>query len=457
MAEQPNVIISQGPGEWNLTNGLNVFSLENTESGSPIRFVLQVYDKTMTTLLADLRQDANVNLRAHVDIQNILQAFTVANYDTLTSSDTFSDSNLEAFEYTVKVGYETTSGSIIITNTGGTYKVLNGRKRFDQELWNWDDYRADYSYVPLAPNLISAPALLLTDWTHSEPKPLTGRPTEYASVLYNRQYTQRVRANESFTLSFINQVKFSVPGPPEYYQIGEMYVESFNGTTQVDSIVVENIVSNGGGPDTFICENLDIEQPYNALTAKCGPADIPGLSVGSITHYYVMFRPYEDYGSGCLPIQPANLPYRFEIDEGECNDFEPIQLSWLNSFGFRDYFTFQKRNTNTLNADRNEYYKLPGSWSETGFSVNNTEAGRTVFNQGIEESWTLRTRYLQDYEHAFLRNLFLSPQVMYNRNGEWLAATITSANYTERTFRTDKMFQYEIELKVSNNIQTARG
>ena len=92
MAEQPNVIISQGPGEWNLTNGLNVFSLENTESGSPIRFVLQVYDKTMTTLLADLRQDANVNLRAHVDIQNILQAFTVANYDTLTSSDTFSDS-----------------------------------------------------------------------------------------------------------------------------------------------------------------------------------------------------------------------------------------------------------------------------------------------------------------------------------------------------------------------------
>lgn len=461
MAEQPNVIIQTSPGEWNKTNGLNVFTLTDLSANLNTRFVLQVYDKSLTYQLADLRVDANPVGLAHIDVQNILQAFTVVNPETETSPTEYMTSDLEAFQYTVKVGWEGATGLANITDTGGPYTVINGRKPFHEELWNWELYRAEYTYLPSLPNPISKPAILLTDWTYQESKPTTGVPFEYVSVLYDRMYRQRVRPTDQFTLAFINQVKQFIPGPPEYYQIGEAYIESFNGNTLVDQITVPNLVSNGGGPDTVLCEDLTQEQPFKALTFKCGPAELGGLglSLGSITHYYVMFRRLEDYGLGCVGTQPANHIYRFDIDEGECNDFTPIQLSWLNSFGFRDYFTFQKKTTKTLAAERNEYYRLPGSWSDVSFSVEANEQGRKVFNQSVEESWTLRSRYLTDEEHDFLKNLFMAPHVMYREGSSrtWYAATITSASYTEKTFRTDRMFQYEIEIKVSNNIQTARG
>ena len=462
MAENPNIIIQTSPGTWNKTNGLNVFTLVNTESGSNIRYVLQVYTADLATQLADLRVDANPNEVVHVDIENILQAYTVINTQTETNSTFFMNSQLENFEYSVKVGWEGALGAVNITSTGGPYRVVNGRKPFHDELWDIDPYAAEYSYLGGLPNPVTQPALLLTDWTYAEPKPSVsdGRPTEYVSSLYNKSYRQRVRETDQFTLAFINYTELFVPGPTEYPQIGEAYIESFNGGTQVDNFSINNLVVNGGGPDTVPCEGLDVEHPYNALTFRCGPADLSAyLSLGSITHYYVMFRPFEDYGSGCVATQPANHIYRFDIDDGECNDFTPIQLSWLNSFGFRDYFTFQKRNTNRLSANRNEYYRLPGSWSDTTFSVEANEQGRKVFNQSVEETWTLRSRYLTDNEHDFLKNLFLAPHVMYREGDDtvWYSATITSANFTEKTFRTDKMFQYEIEIKVSNNIQTARG
>lgn len=460
MAENPNIIIQSNPGTWNKTNGLNVFTLINTEAGPNVRYVLQVYTADLATQLADLRVDANPSGVTHVDIENILQAYTVINTSTETNSTFFMNSEAEAFEYSVKVGWEGPTGIANITATGGPYRVINGRKPFHDELWDITPYRANFSYVPSAPDNISQPALMLTDWTYQESKPSSGYPTEYSSIYYTKQFTQRVRETDQFTLAFVNTYARFVPGPTEYPQIGEAYIESFNDNTQVDSFSISNLVANGGGPDTTPCEGLDVEHPYNALTFRCGPADLSAyLSLGSITHYYVMFRPFEDYGSGCLPIAPANHMYRFDIDNGECNDFTPIQLSWLNSFGFRDYFTFQKRNTNRLSANRNEYYRLPGSWSDTSFSVTANEQGRKVFNQSVEETWTLRSRYLTDNEHDFLKNLFLAPHVMY-REGDsttWYSATITSANYTEKTFRTDKMFQYEIEIKVSNNIQTARG
>jgi hypothetical protein len=459
MAENPNVIIQSNPGEWNKSNGLNVFTLVDTNAGGNVRYVLQVYDKTLTTQLADLRVDANPNDVAHIDVQNILQAYTVINTQTETGSNLFMNSEAEAFEYSVKVGWEGALGAANITSTGGTYKVINGRKPFSDELWDVEPYRANFTYVPLAPDTITKPALLLTDWTYQEAKPATGRPTDYNNPFYTKQFTQRVRETDQFTLAFINSYKKVVPGPAQYPQIGRVQVVSYNGATQVDDFYVNNLTVNGGGPDTTTCEGLDVEQPYNALTFKCGPADLGSLSLGSITHYYVILRPIEDYGSGCLPIGPANQLYRFEMDQGECNDFTPIQLSWLNSFGFRDYFTFQKRNQNSLSAKRDEYYKLPGSWSDNTFSVTENEQGRKVFNQGVEETWTLRSRYLTDNEHDFLKNLFLAPHVMYRQGDStsWYSATITSASFTEKTFRTDKMFQYEIEIKVSNNIQTARG
>jgi len=186
-----------------------------------------------------------------------------------------------------------------------------------------------------------------------------------------------------------------------------------------------------------------------------------GLSAG-ITHYYVWFEVSNDVTIiGCTDLNPTTGIYRFDIDEGECNDFTPIQLGWMNSLGFRDYFTFQKRNDNSITVKRDEYYELPGTWNSNTFAINEYDRGRRIFSQDAEETWTLRTGYLTDNEAQYVKNLILSADVNYHiveaNDSTWYAATLQTNRWIERTFRKNKLFQLEVTIKVSNNVTTQRG
>jgi hypothetical protein len=133
----------------------------------------------------------------------------------------------------------------------------------------------------------------------------------------------------------------------------------------------------------------------------------------------------------------------------------------MNSYGFRDYFTFQKRNDNSINVNRDEYYELPGTWNQSNFAINSYDRGARVFSQSAEETWTLRTAYLTDLEAQYLKNLILSADVNYHvveaNDTNWYAAVLQTNRWIERTYRKDKLFQLEVTIKVSNNVTTQRG
>ena len=457
---QPNIQIQSDPSEWNKAFGPNVFTLYNTETTSANIYYFEIWNYNNTQKLATMRQNVNLYGVVHVDVQKVL-ASNVEPQRGLEATSQLATAGPETLEYNVKCGYISTTDTPIITfESSTTYKITMGRKPFHELDWDETPYISDWTDVVSGLHTISDPCDWMTDWNNDTTKALlTGTvPAEYNPVAYVTAKVRKIRYDEQYTLSAINYV--NVIGGTDL-QLGALRIESYDAAgVALDNITIDNIQSNGGGPNTAICGTDTINDEYLAITAQVGPAML-GLDTNT-AYYYVWFSPYNDVSIfGCTLIGPATNVFRFDIDDGECNDFTPIQLSWMNSYGFRDYFTFQKRNDNSITVKRDEYYELPGTWSSNTFAINEYDRGRRIYSQDAEETWTLRTGYLTDLEAQYLKNLILSADVNYHiveaNDTTWYAATLQTNRWIERTYRKDKLFQLEITIKVSNNTTTQRG
>ena len=148
---------------------------------------------------------------------------------------------------------------------------------------------------------------------------------------------------------------------------------------------------------------------------------------------------------------------RYDVVSYDCQKFEPIQFSWINSLGTSDYYTFYKRNTETDNIQRNNYYQLPGSWSGSTYEVYPYNRGSRTYSTQIVQSWTAQTDYMSELEGEYLRSLFLSPSVNIYWDGKWQSVELTSNQYEYQTFGRDKLFRYTITFNTANNPRVQRG
>ncbi len=151
--------------------------------------------------------------------------------------------------------------------------------------------------------------------------------------------------------------------------------------------------------------------------------------------------------------------YRIDITDCEGRDFDTYQVSWINSFGFRDYFHFTKRDDNVNNVTRNTFKKLDADWGGATISVNSYDRGEKVLNQMLSDEYTINTRYLTDAEMGYLKNLILSPdvRVKFPRQSTWVSVIPTTNQWTSRTFRKDKLFQLTYSFRLANPIQLQNG
>jgi hypothetical protein len=140
-----------------------------------------------------------------------------------------------------------------------------------------------------------------------------------------------------------------------------------------------------------------------------------------------------------------------------CTPFDPITVSFLNQYGVKDYYTFDRRNTRTTDTDRNNYNKTLGSWSDATFSIDQTGRGKTVFSSFATTRMQLQTNWMDDDTSKWLEELFVSPSVMIYVDGQWEPCVITSKQYNQKTYSRDRMFQYDIEVEFANNKKIQRG
>ena len=469
MAEQPNVVLSTTPTDINLSFGKNMISLTDLEGTQPL-FALQLWDYPNNTLVSDVRQYANLAGYAHFDLQNVLKNYTTPSTD-IEGTSVLSTAPDETFRFYLKFGHQNPATGAFVEASTSPYSgdtgmlVIGGRKRYDDLLWNnQDDYKFKSGQFFGCVASITNRQKALTDYEILKPiSSLTGGVPTWVSNIFTSVYQQHRRREDDYTISFLNIFE---PTPLNTLPSGSEGIKAFrvsvyNGDTLLDDSFVDNLQSNGGGPGTSLSQSVSYEYPYDVISFQNGAPYTNSWS--NATHYYIATYTYAS--PSCNPVQtyytttPTSRVYRVDIVEDECNDFEPVQVSWLNSFGVRDYFYFQKRTDTNINITRNTYEQVEGSWDTNIFSVNPYNRGERIFSQNITEEWTINTRYLSDEEAQYLKNLYMAADVRVRFNGEteWQPVVVSDSRWSERTFRKDKLFQYTLNFKMAHKLNSQRG
>lgn len=453
---------TKSPNPFNLAYGPNIVSVYNIGDPTIEKYAVQIRESDYTTIVADVRQFPNISGYAHFDLQNILQN-QVSSNPQLETIAKLATGEYELFAFTAGTGTDE-DGVFNMTQllpASGEYIAMNGRKPYYEIDWDYNEYIPLIASQsgPVGPSVVvSSKQKALTD-RHIESvlgsEITDGKPN--ALVDTATVWKIKRELTDDYTLSFLNWWNTTDTTPDFYNGITRFYIFIYNGNTLLNAELLQNITGNGGGPDVSIGDEIEPSGEYKAISVQCGYSNPVTSGYPTATHIYVVATAAGD-GAGITTAYISDW-YRFDIDNGECNDFDNVQVSWLNSFGFRDYFDFQKRTDYTSNTRQDIYKQLNADWSGTSISIPQNSRGERVFNSSLEETYTINTRYLDDIESTYLKNLYMSPDVRVKLPNatDWVPVIVTSNQFTERTFRKDKLFQHTVTFRLANPQQIQHG
>lgn len=483
------VTVTQEPNDYNLVVQPQVWTLSGLTTED--RYVLIVRDSG-SNIIATIKQPANPAGVAHFDISKILQAqMGTSFYETITQ---VSDTPGESFKYFIQFGTET-NGTIDLDG-GSSFKwVYNGWDNW--RVLNWDD--TDYN--PVAVNEFSCESSPPLD-------PITGyglaRTYNFLTNYPKESYT--IRSSSYHTLAFINRLKetstvrpnVGVGEAPAYVRI-KLYnivdaliqtvvysIDETNGlgpkpTYNTDNrgmpayVNSEYVGAVGVGPQNLIDAgywSTPVDAIWNTVTQTWGNYAVIWnyASAWATVHYYTVEIWSEDACKVEADGPPANetatelqdyfhqlmYEYRFDIAD-PCSKFDPVTVSFVNQYGVKDYFTFDRRNTYNTNTKRQEYFKTIGTWSDSTYSIDQHSGGSTVFSSDITTNMSLSSNWMDDDVSKWLEELYTSPSVQVYYDGEWNPAIITSNTYEQKSYSRNKMFQHNLDIKFANKKRVQRG
>ena len=230
--------------------------------------------------------------------------------------------------------------------------------------------------------------------------------------------------------------------------------------TAIGETVVDNVTTNGGGPNAAGTDETNPTGDFRIINFKCGYNNSDVAGAANLSHFYVAAAAWGTSPGSAGRVE-TSLIYRFNILPCQGRDYSIIDVAWINEFGQYDYFSFQKRNVETNAIERTEYNGVPDTWSDTSVDVNTWDRGRGTFGTKVEENYTAATRYIDEYDSEYLKYLYRSPSVMVRFEGDttWTPVVLTSNQWDEKTPQNQgkRLFQHEISFKTAWNPQIQNG
>jgi len=452
------ITITQQPNLWNLAYVPNVYVLDGMSTEQ--FYVLQVVIDSVA--VSTQIQPANPQGVAMFDVQKILQSYLSP--ENLEDTIDFAPTNGELLTYQVRYGSQT-DGVISFAGLTAVKHVINGYDSYDVLNWDYTDYIPEPTAFmclselpPFNTNaLYSRSYEFLTNFPQTEPIP--------------------VRSDEHRTLSFFNIIANyndgSMWGPNDspFFAVVDYY-------TSAGSLLardIRTITSTLGLGDRVDCNdntaavNEDNEfigtwgvGPWN-LQNSGGYYPPSGVASYEVSLWSKNFCIQPEFIDDCIDTATLEdyLGYKiyeraFQIQD-DCTPFDPINVSFMNQYGVRDYYTFDRRNEYTSTTDRNNYRQTLGSWDAASYTVNNFSRGNTVFSSEITTVMNLQTNWMTDEVSKWLEELFVSPSVAIFHEGVWRPVVITSQTYDQKTFNRNKMFQHFLTIEFANKKKVQRG
>lgn len=453
-------IITQQPDLINLAYMPNVWVL--TTATGLAAYEVQVNGVTVATG----KQPHNPAGVAQINVSKILQSYLETQY--IEKIQKVQRSKGEILEYQLRYGeINTTTGVTTWAGYSATKYVVNGYENWRQLNWDFEPFRAETigflcEILPPVTNTSSPQKRWLTNW------PLNDTIVNLNTLNYT------IRSNEYQTLSFFNwldnrtiQQNADQPWLVEidfYNAAGGLIgtsAYSINDTTGLGP----RINCNHHGPMAYEVGERIGHVGVGTQNLKDGSLWIAGAASYDVQIWSMDECAYQLNGpiSDCSDTSElldfrGSLLYRAKFRvEDDCTPFEPIRISFMNQYGMRDYYTFDRRNTRTVQTQRTNYDQYLGTWNSTSFSIPEYGRGRKTFSSQIVTQMALSTNWMPDSVSKWLEELYTSPDAMIYVDGQWEPCTIVTTEYQQKTNARDKMFQHQIIVEFANNKTVQRG
>jgi len=139
--------------------------------------------------------------------------------------------------------------------------------------------------------------------------------------------------------------------------------------------------------------------------------------------------------------------FKIYIDT-ECQRYPSRRLHWLNKFGVWDSFTFDLVSTDSTKVEGNRYEKEKGIWDDENYVYPLYQGEATTFSKRAEDTLTLNSDWIkEDVQQWLVRELYESPKVYLESDGEFEPVNVTNATYKLKVSRRDGLIQELVEIQ----------
>ena len=385
-----------------------VSSTNTAESG--FKIICKVYNLAAAQLVST--QQINIrpsSTQAILSIQDVVKSFVSSQYSLLAGDSVgIQNSALSAFNVTFQEYYDgqlqgqvEASDSLYVTNASPTYIQFASN--------DWQEYQLSNTQQQ---------KLLLSNFNNN--KVAAGSLTNFS----NNDNWLKIKGDQKVQIQWLQR-----SGTANFSVNLRTIDAAFN-------VISTSTLSNPNTSEGYY--SLDVgRQEVSAHAWNIAP-------VFTNAKYYAITI----QSSSAAPLNSKQ--YLYEIDDCDTN-YTPYELHYLNRWGGYDSFTFDGKSTESSSVNKTFAKYSTDRISGTSLEYTTSAQRTRAFNTSVNESYSLNSRLLKDFESDGLEDLISSPEVYWRSPDGFVNVNVQGTTYERKRSENGKVFSLALTMTIDNS------
>lgn len=257
--------------------------------------------------------------------------------------------------------------------------------------------------------------------------------------LTNKPTTRSIADDESESITMISD------GDATANTIASLQIKTYTGTTLTQTATITNALDPNSSDDNKCLSIMVGTRDLNNSTLATG---LQPLITSTITSYTVQTLDGNAATSSEL--------LTFNIDT-KCSKYDVTRFHFLNRLGGLDSFSFKMKRklSETIKRDT---FKRKGYMYDSLYTNNITEKGRVTYDTMTTEQYTVSSDWISEDESEWLRDLYNSPEVYWERGTDDIVAiNIQERDYQVKTTVNDRLFNIDLSFELATDNVRQKG
>lgn len=136
-----------------------------------------------------------------------------------------------------------------------------------------------------------------------------------------------------------------------------------------------------------------------------------------------------------------------------CGKWDNYEIIFMDRKGNWVPFNFELVQRKNITSSKEVYKKGLGSWNGSKMTYNSYDRGSTNYKNTINYQYTIISNWLNENQSQYYEELFTSPEVYWNYdgNGTYVAINLTQTGEEIKDKKNSRLIQYTLQFTLANN------